>query len=349
MKKVLFFLSSGCGGAERTTITYAKMLDRKSFDVHFVIVGRDTGVIREFIPRNYPVSLIKVRNIYDFSTFRIYLFIRKQRPQIVFSSLMYLNPRVIFAANRVGGCKTIIRFNCAVNRLKGFVKIMTKMTYHRADVIIAQTEKMQLDLENTFKIPNGKVITLHNPIDKSTIIERLKNVESPYPDKRKQVYVWVGRFNEIKRVDILIKAFAKVHGVCDQSELYLVGKINKSNDIYNKVIALVQNLGIQNDVFFTDFQTNPYKWIKYADCLVLTSRSEASPNVVFESLYLGTPVVVSDCTPDLEEIVTKENGCIVPVGDVDKTAEAMMRAISLTFAILDRETANEETVNQLFI
>ena len=37
--------------------------------------------------------------------------------------------------------------------------------------------------------------------------------------------------------------------------------------------------------------------MKFADCLIIPSRSEANSNVYKEAVYLGTPVAYS-CNPD---------------------------------------------------
>lgn len=43
-KKVLFFLPSSCGGAERMTILIAKFLKEADFIASFVIVGREKEI-----------------------------------------------------------------------------------------------------------------------------------------------------------------------------------------------------------------------------------------------------------------------------------------------------------------
>ena len=62
-RKVLFFLPPTVGGAERMTVTIAKMLPQDEFEVKFVVVGRSLGDIVKFIPDNYPIRLLQIRRI----------------------------------------------------------------------------------------------------------------------------------------------------------------------------------------------------------------------------------------------------------------------------------------------
>ena len=49
-KRVLFCVPPNCGGAERVTLTIAKLLDREQYDVTIVIIGRTKGEIIKFVP-----------------------------------------------------------------------------------------------------------------------------------------------------------------------------------------------------------------------------------------------------------------------------------------------------------
>ena len=313
------------------TITIAKLLDRNEYDVRFVVIGREIGEIKELIPADYPLSLVKIRNIYDFTTLRLYGYLQKVKPQFVFCSLHYLNPRVIQAARWVGGCKIIIRFNCAVNRVHGINKNLTARTYPKADVIIAQTEKMQSDLESTYHLDRSKVITLHNMIDKETIAAKLKDAPNPYKDENRKVFVWVGRYDKVKGPDVLIEAFEIAYkrdsGIC----LYMVGKTDEGSEAFQAIRKIVNERQLEGNVVFTGFQDNPYKWMKNADCFILSSRSEGSPNALFEALYLGVPSVATRCTPNIDDIITDGvNGYKVEIGDSEDLAKKMLLALTLT-------------------
>lgn len=350
MKTAVFFLSPFCGGAERMTITIAKLLDRSEYDVRFVVIGTQVGEIKEFVPENYPLSLIRIRNIYDFTTLRIRHFLRDVQPQYVFCSLHYLNPRVIKASKCIKGCKVIVRFNCAVERVKGFSKWLTEKTYPKADTIIAQTEKMQSDIVTYFNLEKGNVITLHNLIDKENIAAKLKDADNPYADENRKVFVWVGRFDRVKGADLLIEAFAETCKKRDDICLYLIGKIVESNEFYQSVKKMVEEKRLDNKVVFAGFQDNPYKWMKNADCFVLSSRSEGSPNALFEALYLGIPSVATRCTPNIDDIIVDGvNGYKVEVGDSIAMAECMNKALLMRDVKTDYSHSSAEDFKRLFL
>ena len=70
---------------------------------------------------------------------------------------------------------------------------------------------------------------------------------------------------------------------------------------------------------------NPFRWMKNADCLVISSISEASPNVLKEALFLGTKVASTDCSPIVKRLLTSDR--IANVSDADDLAEKMCQAI----------------------
>ena len=346
MKKVLFFLPPTTGGAEKITTTFARMLNKEQFETAFVIVGRKKGDVLHYIPKGSKIIYVPALTMADFVWQKFYFVMKIEKPDFVFSSITPINCHVIHAARKFGA-KAIVRCNCAVERIAGRDLKWARKYYPQANLVIAQTEQMRKELMSALNIPSENVITLNNPIDKN-LIEQKANEENPFGLEKCKKYVWVGRFNEIKKVDMLVNAFAKVVAKEPRSKLYLIGKKEETNNYYKMILSLVKELGIENQVVFTGFQTNPYKWIKNADCLVLTSRSEASPNVVFESLYMGTPVVVSDCTPDLDKIITEGNGYVVMVGDDEGTAEAMLKVVKCLQVSLVRKPATGKDINMLF-
>ena len=201
-------------------------------------------------------------------------------PDIVFCSFIVLNPYVILEGKK-RNLTVVIRNDYWLKDVAPSVKQRAKETYHLADQIIAQTEPLRKELLDEFALDPQKVIVRENPIDREGIEEGLRNAKSPYPDSGCKHFVWVGRFDPIKRLDLLLSAFSLLHQVDNNTELYLVGKADDEQKYKQEGVHLV------------GFQVNPYPWIKYADCLLLTSDSEACPNIVREALFLGTKVITT--------------------------------------------------------
>ena len=62
-KKILFFTPSDVGGAERVTLTFAKMLPRSEYEVKIIFVCDKVGDLKKFVPQWMLTIHIKIRNI----------------------------------------------------------------------------------------------------------------------------------------------------------------------------------------------------------------------------------------------------------------------------------------------
>jgi glycosyltransferase involved in cell wall biosynthesis len=104
-----------------------------------------------------------------------------------------------------------------------------------------------------------------------------------------------------------------------------------------------QELGV-NNLFFTGFQFDPYKFFRVADIVVLPSVSkeqlningklidvlgnEGFPTALLEAMWFGLPVVATDIAGIRELIEDGLNGFIVPPSDKEALAEALEKLLS---------------------
>ena len=115
-------------------------------------------------------------------------------------------------------------------------------------------------------------------------------------------FITVGRFDPIKGYDRLINAFAKVKKELPQSTLIFVGYGTMEGDLKEQV----KNLGLEEEVQFTGYQSNPFKYLSEADVFVLSSYYEGFSNVTVEALACSLPVVAVDCLVGPREILSEE-------------------------------------------
>lgn len=347
-RKVLFFLFSNIGGAERMTITIAKYLPIDKYEVKFVIVDRSMNTVEHFIPQGYEYRFVKIRNIWDFVTIRLINVMKEEQPYAVFSSVQALNVRVQNAAHFVGGIKIVSRNDNYWSTLRWDKFLLCKFSYRFADVIIAQQEEMKDDIINNVKVAPEKVFTLHNPID-TELIEMKSQSPSPYPHDDSVNYVWVARFLPTKGQDILVEAFIKVAKENPKAHLYFVGRPDRNGIFYNKVINIANKSEYAERIHFVGYSNNPYCWIKNSDCFVLPSRIEGLPNSLVEAQYLGVPCVATCCIPMIKRIISDGvNGYITPNEDCDALAKAMLKAPSLGKIKITYKSANKQDFINLF-
>ena len=327
-KKVFFFVPSTIGGAERVTITIAKLLPTRNYDVHIIYVDENKGDLGKFVPDRLKTHTLGIRRVRDFASLRILFFLLKEKPYAVFSSLQYLNVRLPLIAKLAGIKKIVIRNDIGWNSWIPLYKKIARLSFPCATSIICQTEEMRDEFCTAFPTLKEKIITIPNPLDIDTITKRLNLAVNPYSHQGTK-FVYAGRISYDKGLDVLIDAFAIVKKQDLNATLSIVGEYNHIPEYYKSLLAQVNRLGLNESVVFTGFQDNPYKYIKYADCLVLPSRREGNPNIVHEAMWIGVPVVATRSVPIVDRIVSPQRGFVVDVDDVEALAEAMLKGCEM--------------------
>ena len=349
-KKVIAFVQDGVGGAERMTVLIGKSLDPNEFEVGFCLIERAVkSSIVDFIPQK--IRTIKISNNGTFSLIlKMAGVLAKEKPDFVFSSVFNLSNKLLLLKWVLPNAKFIIRCDNYMYTYSNMQRGVLKKTYPKADIIIAQTEEMGAELIEQARVKPEKVKVLHNPIDKALIDSKLKGATNPYPVNGKRHFVAVGRFNPQKGFDLLIEAFIKVVKERRDVDLHIVGDTSISG---GKVAEAVRKRaideGINEMVHFYGYQDNPFPYLKYADCFVLSSRWEGLPNVLIEALYLGTPVAAFKCIPIIERIVNDGvDGKLAEKEDVESLSKAMVNAIKLGRITTKYSSAKLEDFINLF-
>lgn len=330
-KKILFFVQDGVGGAERVSVLFGKSLDRREYEVKFYLVETPSETtIKDFIPAEYPA--IRVHRAHPLKLmWKIFSIIRHENPHIVYSSVMHLNTKILSFRSFFPATRFVIRCENYLYTFSKKQQTRIRFTYQKADAIIAQTQEMADELTNELHIDKAKVSVLQNPVDTKLIDLKIEEAANPYPQNEKKHYVASGRFAHQKGFDLLVQAFCEVRKKRSDVDLYIIGDKNYRNgEIYGQIKQYLQEQGLEEWVHCVGFQKNPYVYIKYADCFVLSSRWEGLPNVLTEALYLGTPAAAFKCIPVIERIVAdKVNGHLAEKENVESLAAAMQNAIDM--------------------
>ena len=183
---------------------------------------------------------------------------------------------------------------------------------------------------------NDRAVAIHNFVNFEQI-RALALEEENEIDRTKTVVVSIGRIDYPKRFDIIPRIAARLKGRL-AFNWYIIGDGPQS--LKEEVVRAIEEFGVSNEVHLLGSKDNPYKYLKGADVMAVTSRFECYPTVVNEALCLGVPVVMNDI-PVASEMLTPANGIIT---DYDHFADAILAARSLTVEFVDE---NEEIGKRL--
>lgn len=165
------------------------------------------------------------------------------------------------------------------------------------------------------------------PRERITLVREgsdLPRRDAPLPRAdRESRFVFVGRICQMKRVDLLLRAFAVHLADAPASRLTLVGTLDEA---FRPVLErLMRELGIGHAVTLAGRVSQERKAELLATSLALVSCSmrEGFGLIVVEANSQGTPALTFDVNGYRDLVVRGENGATVPFPDVRALAAEM--------------------------
>ncbi|THD36103.1 MAG: glycosyltransferase [Sphingomonas sp.] len=185
---------------------------------------------------------------------------------------------------------------------------------HRAfvDHMVAMTPAMAEETMVMTGLDASRVSVIANP-------PGLAGTGAPTPPIAGSDYlIGIGRLAPQKRWDRAIAALADV--ARRDTKLMILGEGEARGELEDQVATL----GLHDRVHLPGYATDPRPALVSARALVLTSDFEGVPGVLQEALSVGTPVVATDSSVAIREIVADpSHGSVVPTGD----ARALVAAL----------------------
>ncbi len=173
------------------------------------------------------------------------------------------------------------------------------------DAMVAMTPGMRKEALAATGLHSSQTRVIANPPS----VALVGAAAMPLPTGR--FILGVGRLAPQKRWDRVIAALPRL---ADRTiPLVILGEGAERA----RLEALVAELGLQDRVFLPGHAADPLPAIARAALVVLASDFEGVPAVLREAAAAGTPVVASEASVAVREIVGEpEMGTIVPVGDM---------------------------------
>ena len=170
-------------------------------------------------------------------------------------------------------------------------------------------------------VDNAKMQKLKRKVSPSSWRQRNKIA------KNTPIFLFCGRLNERKGVEIALSAFIKFHTKHRKGIFCIVG----SGKLQVKLEQIIHSHNLSNNVILTGFLSFPELADVFFEthALILPSASDPSPKIVNEIMNFGKPVIVSKNVGTAGDLTRHgENGYIIDTLSAENIANAMENLLS---------------------
>lgn len=285
------------GGAERCAADLSVIFTRRGFQV-FIITDLSINVEYEYagilVDYNFDLSAVDKSpndNLLRHKVKKLKELKNKYNIDISISFMQYANYFNILSKGRE---KTILTTHSVTSEYAKYEKSVFwsdetfRDLYQYADLITFPSDFCREDWLKHYGDKNNITKTIYNPVHMMSVQVNAN---------KKNIVIAVGRMYGVKRQWHLIKAFKLVKDMCPDSKLIILG----DGELRPKLEAMVEQYDLTNDVQMPGNVKNVQDYLAQAKVFAMTSRYEAMPCSVLESLSAGVPVVSCDTPGGIRE------------------------------------------------
>ncbi len=206
---------------------------------------------------------------------------------------------------------------------------LERSTLEKADIVVAVsgfTAKNAIDLYPSLK---ERMRVVLNSVDERRFSPQAdgSSFRSRLGLGQEPTVLYVGRFARSKGVEYLVEAFQAVVKKIPDAKLVLVG--SGTTETEKSLETLVHDLGLSSSIIRAGKVGDEDLPRVYAssDVLVLPSLVEGFGLVLLEAMSVGKPVISTSVGPTPELISDSEEGILVPRGDSNALATAILTVL----------------------
>ena len=326
-KHTTFFVSTiSNGGAEAVCVNIANGLAERGWQVDLLVLHtKEQAYLERLSPKVNLIDLKANRARYAAPALLWYMLRNRPKQLVVFKYelidlVVMLKKLFRFNTKIIGRNISILSESRKASgglKRRSLVKRWLGTSIEQVDCLINQSYEMQKDLLQHHPVLKGRSVVIHNPV--AAHIEAYAKA-NPSKNVNEEYILCVGRLAPVKAFHQAIAAFALIANQHPKLRLKFVGQ----GELQQTLQQQAYELGIADRVDFEGFQTDVIPYYRNAALTLLTSNYEGFPNVLIESIVLGTPVVSFDCPSGPREILDYgKYGKLVPPGDIEGLVQAM--------------------------
>jgi len=311
-------LATSCRTAEVTMVSYVRARQENSM----IDAVRAQGIPIEIVAERHPFDLRAIPQLREI--------VRRQQPDIIWTN----NTKSHFLVCLSGLHRTAkwIAFHHGYTKEAFRTRVYNQLdrwSLPHAERVVTVCNDFANQLHRK-GVTRGRLLVQRNPIRiPSPVSEAEKTrlrVELGLPNTAR-VLLSVGRLSLEKGHADLLRAVAQIRAgerTSFHSHLLIVGDGPERRRLH----AICTELGLDDIVRFTGYQSNVLPYYAISDVFVLPSHSEGSPNVLLEAIAAGVPTVAT-AVGGVPEVLSHEvNALLVPKHNISQLANAIRRLLN---------------------
>ena len=201
---------------------------------------------------------------------------------------------------------------------------ITRFSILQSDGISAVSAFLKDETVRDFSVPSNRIDVIPNFVDTEVWRpDREPCHRSKLAPEGQKIVMHVSNFRAVKRLQDVVEVFARIRREVS-ARLVLVG----DGPDRPRALKRAADLGLRDDVLFLGRHGSVDEILSCADLFLLPSQSESFGLAALEAMACGAPVVASNAGGLPEVVVDGVTGYLLPVGDVDRMAEAGVRILS---------------------
>lgn len=337
----------GLGGAELVVLQTAIFLRDRGYVVSVVNLdpGRDEMRPR-FIAADFSVYDIPVTGILaPLVLARLCHLLVRRRVDIIHAHLPMAGI-IARLAGRLTGRPVLYTEHSVVDRYNPLTRLLNRLSYPLNDAVIAVSAAVAQSIDRAMGgrarplvqvITNGIVSTARLPGVTVGRTARWKFAIS----EQSFVFGTVASLRPLKRIDLLLAAFASLGGENGGPHLIVVGGGQHLESLQD----LAGTLGIADRVHFAGWQQDPAPYLQAMDAYVICSDWEGLPMALLEAMAQGKTVLATAVGGIPSVVKDRVNGLLVPPGDeraLARAMEAVMHNPGLRAALASRAAVDAD-------
>ena len=343
--RVLTFLHSFApGGVERVALRLHGAWRASNVDSRLVM-GRESGAMRAEWPGleaeilgPAPFSPARWQTLW--MILRLPGVIRRIRPDVLFcAGNTYTVVAVMMKLLLRDRCPPVVaKMSNDLVRLdmsapmRAAYRVWLRVQGRMLDRLVGMAPPMREEIAALMRAAPERIAIIDDPsLDEADVVrlEQARRAAQSLPRGAGRRFIAIGRLTRQKNFALMIDAFALI--ARPQDYLVIVGEGAERAALE----AQIARLGLGAQVRLPGHLHPVDSELCAGDALVLSSDYEGVPAVVAEALAAGLPVVATDCSVSMADILGAGRfGLLVPTGDTAALAAAMERIAALPFDVV---------------